>query len=358
MVIVPLVLCVAVFLLLFSYKYLSQADNDKPLSLGKWFEASDEIPDFISEWSFQRSPQGDNEGWKPKKQDRPDLWIRPEDSFVLTLNSAEIIPSESMSAGLCLRFPRITSIRAQGFDKGPKPHDEVQTFTELSTMYIEKEDDHDPMEFDSQANLHSSRFMTAKQLESSWKQKKQTKSRKQNAEVMAFSIPEVDSLLSHALDGLIFTVLPGTYHLESDSFAAAEAEENGWAEEAKTVASREDVVRFVKSHGGKCELSSHTGSDFILGGTLEDPKVAIYQDLISATNENDIMFTTTKRDAQVSHSQSVGKRLFYIQLFPHRSVDNIRLVVSSKWEVSFCGIEWKSCFQRYNITTFFIIRYY
>lgn len=259
------------------------------------------MPEFISEWSFQRNPQGDNDGWKPKKKDRPDLYINPEDSFVLTLNSAEIIASDSFSAGLCLRFPRITSIRAEGFDKGPKPHDEVQTFTELSTLFVENEDDDvDPMELESGANVQSSRFLTAKQLEKSGKQKKSTKSRKQTAEVKTFHIPDVDNILSRALDGLTFTVLPGNYRLENDSFAAAEAVEYGWAGEARSVSSREDVVRFIKSHGGKCELSSHVGSDFILGGSIDDPKVAIYNDLISATNEDDIMITTTKRDAQVS----------------------------------------------------------
>eukprot|EP00804_Cyclotella_cryptica_P012640 CCRYP_016902-RD/>CCRYP_016902-RD protein AED:0.15 eAED:0.15 QI:2735/0.7/0.63/1/0.6/0.63/11/0/583 len=206
-----------------------KADGDRPLQLGKWFEANDtSLPDSISEWSFQRSPRGDRDGWKPNKKDRPDLWINPEDSFVLTLNSAEIIASDSMSAGLCLRFPRITSIRAE------------------------------------------------------------------------------DKVLSHALDGLTFTVLPGTFHLESDSFAAAEAKENGWIKEARTVTSREDVIRFIKSHGGKCELSSHVGSDFILGGSIQDPKVAIYSDLITATNELDIASTTTKRDAQARRFFEMG----------------------------------------------------
>eukprot|EP00804_Cyclotella_cryptica_P017290 CCRYP_019569-RA/>CCRYP_019569-RA protein AED:0.15 eAED:0.15 QI:2748/0.77/0.7/1/0.66/0.7/10/0/599 len=253
-----------------------KADGDRPLQLGKWFEANDtSLPDSISEWSFQRSPRGDRDGWKPNKKDRPDLWINPEDSFVLTLNSAEIIASDSMSAGLCLRFPRITSIRAEGFDKGPKPHDEVQTFTELSTLFIEKEDqDVEPMEFGSQAHVQSSRFLTAKQFEKSGKQKKSTKTRKQTS--------------------------------ESDSFAAAEAKENGWIKEARTVTSREDVIRFIKSHGGKCELSSHVGSDFILGGSIQDPKVAIYSDLITATNELDIASTTTKRDAQARRFFEMG----------------------------------------------------
>ena len=246
---------------------------------------------------------------KPKKQDRPDLWINPEDSFVLTLNAAEITASDSMSAGMSLRFPRITAIRAEGIEHGPKPHDEVESFSQLSTMFIEKEEDcdGDPTQLDSlSTTVQGSRFMTAKQLENSGKQRKQkAKSRKQTSEVKAFSIPEVNNLLSCALDGLTFTVLPGSYDLENDAFAAAEANENGWEEEARAVTSREDVIRFIKTHGGKCELSSHSGSDFILGGSKEDPKVAIYQDLIDTTNEDAIILTTTKKDAEVSEHKFI-----------------------------------------------------
>lgn len=275
--------------------------------MGKWFEASENsLPEFISEWSFQRSSHGDNGGWRPKKQDHPDVWINPEDSFVLTINSAEIIASDSMSAGLCLRFPRITGIRAEGFDQGPKPHNEVQTFTELSTLFAEKEDDQgaDPMQFDAQTYIQSSRFMTSNQLESTGKQKRQSRaSRKQISEVKTFHIPEVDTLLSRALDGLTFTVLPGNYYIETDSIVAVEAEENGWLQEARSVTCREDVIRFIKLHGGKCELSSHIGSDYILGGTIQDPKVNVYNDLINVKDENAIIGTTTKRYTDVSDQQ-------------------------------------------------------
>lgn len=41
----------------------------------------------------------------------PDLWINPDDSFILELNAGEIVVSDTFSAGITLRFPRITKIR-------------------------------------------------------------------------------------------------------------------------------------------------------------------------------------------------------------------------------------------------------
>lgn len=87
-----------------------RADESGGFRLGKWFE-SDEVPDFISSESYQRGFVRDEFGWKPEKKDRPNVWIRPEDSFVVTINSAEIVMSHSMQAGFTLRFPRITKVR-------------------------------------------------------------------------------------------------------------------------------------------------------------------------------------------------------------------------------------------------------
>ena len=55
------------------------------MQLGKWFAVeNDTWPDFVSARSFQRDAQGDNDGWKAKREYVPDVWIRPEDSFVVT----------------------------------------------------------------------------------------------------------------------------------------------------------------------------------------------------------------------------------------------------------------------------------
>ena len=46
--------------------------------------------------------------WKPsKKDDIPDFFIPPEDSFVVQVKCAELVPSISFSAGVTCRFPRL-----------------------------------------------------------------------------------------------------------------------------------------------------------------------------------------------------------------------------------------------------------
>lgn len=45
-----------------------RADQYGEMQLGKWFE-SDDVPEFISSESYQRGPENDDGGWKPKKID-------------------------------------------------------------------------------------------------------------------------------------------------------------------------------------------------------------------------------------------------------------------------------------------------
>ena len=49
--------------------------------------------------------------WKVSKKDIPHYYIPPEQSIVVQLKCAEIVPSAFFSAGLCCRFPRIQCIR-------------------------------------------------------------------------------------------------------------------------------------------------------------------------------------------------------------------------------------------------------
>lgn len=62
-----------------------RADNYNEMKMGKWFTVEDKSwPDFVSSRSFQRDVHGDLDGWKSKPQYVPDVWIKPEDSFVVT----------------------------------------------------------------------------------------------------------------------------------------------------------------------------------------------------------------------------------------------------------------------------------
>ena len=103
---------------------------------GNWFQSDvkdRKMPDFISQKSFQTYPNGEPRiGWKAMKRDFPDLWIRPEDSFVLTLNAGEIVTSDAFSAGISLRFPRITRLR---LDEGYKSANEINNIDDLHNLY-------------------------------------------------------------------------------------------------------------------------------------------------------------------------------------------------------------------------------
>lgn len=64
----------------------------------------------------------------PKAAGQVDLWIRPEDSIVLTLRASEMVRSAGYPTGYSLRFPRVTAVR---FDK---PWYSVCTTTELRSL--------------------------------------------------------------------------------------------------------------------------------------------------------------------------------------------------------------------------------
>ncbi|KAL7541228.1 hypothetical protein ACHAXR_012211 [Thalassiosira sp. AJA248-18] len=282
------------------YTGFQRADEHGELQLGKWFQ-SDDVPDFFSSMSYQRDENGDDGGWKPDKKDRPDIWIKPEDSFVVTINAGEFQTSSSFQAGFSLRFPRISRYRGKG-SEDPKNPDQVASWGELNTIFDEQEANRqEEVSFGSQTQRQTSRFLTAKQLQMTAKQKPK-KSRKQTTEVKQFHIPDAGTPLSKVLDGFIFSVQPGIYCLENDAFALAEAEENGWATEAKSVKSRDDVMQFIHSHGGKCQLTVHQGTDFLLGGSVTDAKVS---NLIKLMAETDVI-STTKKDAEARRLIEMG----------------------------------------------------
>ena len=231
------------------------------------------------------------------------LGLRPRNSFVVTINAGEFVTSSSFQTGLTLRFPRVSKFRGRTSDD-PKNFDQVEEFGNLYTIHEEQEQiRQEEVSFGSQTQRQTSRFHTAKQLQAITK-KKPPNRRKLTNEVKQFQIPDADNIVvqSKVLDGFIFSVQPGTYHLESDAFATAEAEENGWAEEAKVVKSRDDVIRFVQSHGGRCTLTVNMGTDFLLGGMAKDAKV---DNLIKLMTETDVT-SALKKDAEARRLIEMG----------------------------------------------------
>ncbi|KAG6313853.1 hypothetical protein E4U22_000564 [Claviceps purpurea] len=72
------------------------------LTEGKWLE-----------WDRKNPPTRYIElgGGESRQFERPDLWIRPKDSIVVSAKAASVAPSDSFARGYTLRFPRFRRLR-------------------------------------------------------------------------------------------------------------------------------------------------------------------------------------------------------------------------------------------------------
>ena len=254
-------------------------------SYGNWYQADVKnriLPDFISKRSFQTSTDGQPViGWKVTKKLYPDMWIRPQDSFVFTLNAGEIVASDFFSSGISLRFPRISKLR---LGEGHKTAEEVDNIDDLLNIYLNRQAQ---ISKNSQVGISNSdqnqnraikkekcRFLTPSQ-----DALKRRLSRKRNyhVPVTVSKIKEVSNLLS----GLTFTVFEGNYELDRNCLDATTAKNEGWFQEACAVKSRNDVIHFIRQHGGKCELGVTASTNYIVGGRPNDAKVLNYEAITS-----------------------------------------------------------------------------
>lgn len=194
-------------------------------------------------------------------------------------------------------------------------------YSQLHTIFIEQEENRqEEVSFGSQQQ-QTSRFLTAKQLLLRSKQKAAIKTRKQTNEVKQFHIPEAGAPQSSVLDG--FSLFPARQLL--DAFAAAQAEANCWATEAKLVKSQKDVIRFIQSHGGTCQLTVHKGTDFLLGGKATDAMVSNLRILIEKTDKNG----TAKKDADARRLLELGGILKWTFVYSIGKRSRVRLHFAS-----------------------------
>ncbi len=93
----------------------------------EWDEVERKLP--FKKWRGGYKLPGHFKPWKPGPRDIPDFWIDPTQSVVLEVKCAEINETESFSAGVTLRFPRIEAIRWD------KPWSQCVTLKELRDIY-------------------------------------------------------------------------------------------------------------------------------------------------------------------------------------------------------------------------------
>lgn len=255
--------------------------NDAPLDTGKWFsygESTREFPDFVSSYSFATSETGSLDGWKPKKEDYPDLWINPEDSVVLKLNAGEIVPSTAFPSRVTLRFPRIIDVRRD------KMACEVESLRQLWDIHnevmnkragdnSERDFESGNMSFDDPENLRG-RFWTEERYTSAGRGRRKKRPKTLHTVSTVRGSVSAESMAFH---GAVFIPLEGLYRLAEYSLEADEAREEGWLQDACVIKDLSSVRTLIKRHGGTAMLAPDgpllDQGALVIGGDKNDPRV-------------------------------------------------------------------------------------
>jgi hypothetical protein len=255
----------------------------------------------------------------------PDLWIHPNNSVVVTLNAGEIVVSDAFSAGITLRFPRITKVR-QGADS--KHASDIESEESLREKYWDVQNSRSrSAESVTSFNLGSPdknrvsapcRFLTEKQYRESLKRRKDL-SRK-SKQLKTVSIPEVEAV-SAVLKGMSFAVLGGSgYAVSEDTIEMDEARELGWCDKVQIFSDVNSIIEFIKHHGGKYKISVDNDCTFVLGGSANDPKVVTYIRAIENARSQTAAFihkSTTKKGqelAKIACNDGVIRWTFIVSL--------------------------------------------
>jgi hypothetical protein len=264
-------------------------EGSQEYDIGKWFKEKDhdkrkKLPEFISNRSL--TVNGNSEKVGTTASTYPDLWIHPEDSVVLTVKAAEIVESRAFTAGITLRFPRIDRVRSKNSADDKSPY-EAESFDALQDKYREMlgtREGSGTIAFQSgtpcRANQTERRFLT---VEEAHKKTRTKASRKLTNDMVTWKMPTVDRKESSALKGLTFVVLEGNYGL--DEMDAEEARQRGWWDSIKSIKTREDVMRFILTHGGSVMLTAEKSTNFVLGGSPNDPRVVKHYEGLEAAKK-------------------------------------------------------------------------
>jgi hypothetical protein len=212
----------------------------------------------------------------------PDLWIHPNDSVTVTLNAGEIVLSDAFSAGITLRFPRITRVRNGADAKNPFDIESEESlrekFWEVQNSRSNSAGSAASVSLGSPIRSGVSgtcRFLTERQYQESLKRKR-VMSRKSKPLILV-PIPETDLVLSRILDGLSFAVLGNSGFTAKDgSIESDEAQEHGWSDKLRSFSGATSLIQFIKQHGGKYKISVDHDCSFVVGGDANDPKVVTY----------------------------------------------------------------------------------
>ncbi len=200
------------------------------------------------------------------------------------LKIGEIVSSDAFSAGVTLRFPRVTALR----DVSEKNVSDVETEFQLWSIYQEtlasRSDVVTGITLPSPANNGNvapdilCRFLTEEQLKESKKKKTKARAKREMPRVdMADLVEKVES---DRLAGMVIVVLEGTYFLDENFIYDDEAKEAGWLDEAKEISSCKDLQLFIRKHSGTV-YSNADGRSLVVGGRKDDARVVSHVQAIN-----------------------------------------------------------------------------
>jgi len=314
--------------------------NEVPWDRGRWFREKDHgktIPDFLSKRSFQNE-----DGGPPafSKKMYPQLWIRPEDSVILTVRASEIVTSDNFQAGITLRFPRIERVRTKNNADDKSPN-HVETVESLHCAYREQMQRREgSVEMESQSDLAGAgvelngnirRFYTAEEG-----LKRKIKRTRNNQIEPKWIMPRANRKDSSALEGLIIAALEGIYIFEDNSLDAEEAAERGWFETAKSIKNRDDLLMFISKHGGIPKISVAPDTDFVVGGSTDDARVIMHHNGLNLAIKQRTKRSTSRKVGLSSEDMikigGVLKWTFLISIVHQWNVEISRLKIENEEE--------------------------
>ncbi|KIX08569.1 uncharacterized protein Z518_03225 [Rhinocladiella mackenziei CBS 650.93] len=157
-------------------------------------------------------------------KERPDVWIKPEDSLVVEVKAAQVTASDDYGCGMTLRFPRFKRLRR---DKNWETALSLEEFRDLRDSYEKVQQ------------------QTAMQVDDAKKKQRRTKARKKTVTVAGYSAKDVNALtLPEGPGSTVFAGL--TFYVVTESALPAPHKKT-----------KLELEALVKAHGGNI-VQTHT----------------------------------------------------------------------------------------------------
>ncbi|KAK5224441.1 DNA ligase (ATP) [Exophiala xenobiotica] len=235
-------------------------------------------------WDARRPPTKyiDLGGGPQGQREKPDMWIKPEDSLVVQAKAAQVVPSEDYGCGMTLRFPRFQKIRRDKNWQSALSLDEFQ---------------------DLRKTIEDSLKRKALEIDEQKKQKRRATTRKKVITVAGYNAKDVNNVsLPAGPQGNVFEGL--TFYIMTEAVLPSQKK------------SKLELEALVKANGGKIVQTHNVVKDTICVAARRTVKVAS----LEKTGEKEIIKPTWIFDCidQARHDFAVGYLEMVVPVEPER----------------------------------------